>query len=124
MMTTTTRSFLTAQREASKLVSRAEKLSVRIPMVGKVAVPPPDQLAFFAALGLLTAVGLLDWPVVLAAGVGQVVVARHLEGRRIEADEAAEEPAHEDQTATLAPSGPVTANSAAGTSVSDETAKP
>ncbi len=121
MMTTTTRSFLTAQREASKLVSRAEKLSVRIPMAGKVAVPPPDQLAFFAALGLLTAVGLLDWPVVLAAGVGQVVVARHLEGRRIEA---AEEPAHEDQTATLAPSGPVTANSAAGTSVSDETAKP
>ena len=56
-------------------MQRAEKFSVRLPVVGRVAVPPPDQLAF--GLGVLAGVGLVDWPVAVAIGVGQAVVARH-----------------------------------------------
>lgn len=76
-MLTTTRALLAAQRDASRVVKQAEKFSVRVPLVGRVSVPPPDQLAFFAILGVLAAVEAIDWPVALAIGVGQAVVARH-----------------------------------------------
>ncbi|MGZ8801041.1 MAG: hypothetical protein ACXWZL_00075 [Mycobacterium sp.] len=78
-MLTTARAFVASQREASKLVRQAENFSLRLPVVGRVSVPPPDQLAFFGVLGLLAAVELIDWPVALAIGVGQAVVARHFD---------------------------------------------
>jgi hypothetical protein len=80
-MLTSARSFLASNRDASRLVKRAKRFSIRLPVVGKVAVPPPDQLAFYGALGALAAVGLIDWPVALAIGVGQAVVARHFGDR-------------------------------------------
>ena len=65
------------QHDVRHLVERAEKFSLRVPVVGTVRVPPPDQLAFYGALGLLAAFSVIDWPVALAVGVGQAVVARH-----------------------------------------------
>jgi hypothetical protein len=76
-MLTRARSLLASNRDASQLVARAKKFSIQLPVVGKVPVPPPDQLAFYGALGALAAVGLIDWPVALAIGAGQAVVARH-----------------------------------------------
>lgn len=73
----TPRSFLASQRNASRAVRQAEKFSLRLPVVGQVSVLPPDQLAFYAALGLLAAFELIDWPVAVAIGVAQAVVARH-----------------------------------------------
>ncbi|MFZ0832147.1 MAG: hypothetical protein WAM92_03505 [Mycobacterium sp.] len=81
-MLTTTRSLVASNREAAKLVEAAQKFSIRLPLIGKVSVPPPDQLAFYGALGLLAAVELIDWPVALAIGVGQAVMARHLAEQR------------------------------------------
>lgn len=86
-MLTTARSFLASHRDASKLVQRAEKFSVRLPVVGRVAVPPPDQLAFYGMVGALAAVGLIDWPVAVAIGVGQAIVARHFNDQRPAATE-------------------------------------
>lgn len=77
-MSDTFRSFFSSHREASESVKRAEKFSLRLPIVGRVTVPPPEQLAFFGALGALAAVGVLEWPVAVAIGVGQVMVARQL----------------------------------------------
>lgn len=87
-MLTRARSFLASNRDASQLVKRAKKFSIQLPGVGKVPVPPPDQLAFFGALGALAAVGLIEWPVALAIGAGQALVARHL-GERSAAQPAA-----------------------------------
>lgn len=72
-----TRSFVASHRDASELVKGAEKFAIRLPLVGRVTVPPPDQLAFFGVLGALAAIGAIEWPVAAAIGVGQVVVARH-----------------------------------------------
>ncbi|PQP46557.1 hypothetical protein [Mycolicibacterium austroafricanum] len=71
------RSFVASHHDASELVKEAEKFSVRLPIVGRIAVPPPDQLAFFGVLGALAALGAIEWPVAAAIGVGQVVVSRH-----------------------------------------------
>src|SRR5271165_2123967 len=94
-MLTSARSFFGSQRDASKLVQQAEKFSVRLPIVGRVSVPPPDQLAFYGALGLLAAVEMIDWPVALAIGVGQAVVARHFTDRAVPAAERTRPPAAE-----------------------------
>lgn len=72
-----TRSLLSAQRDASKRVAEARRFSVRLPLVGTVSVPPPDQLAFYGVLGGLAVLELIDWPVALAMGLGSALVARH-----------------------------------------------
>lgn len=76
-MFATTRSLMSAQREASKRVADARRFSVRLPLVGTVRVPPPDQLAFYGVLGGLAVLELIDWPVALAMGLGSALVARH-----------------------------------------------
>ncbi|MCX2933667.1 hypothetical protein ORI20_25685 [Mycobacterium sp. CVI_P3] len=73
-----TRSLVAAQRDASRRVAEARKFSIRLPLIGAVRVPPPDQLAFYAVLGGLAALELIDWPLAVAMGIGSAVVARHL----------------------------------------------
>ena len=80
------RSFVASHRDASELVKEAEKFAVRLPVVGRIGVPPPDQLAFFGVLGVLAALGAIEWPVAAAIGIGQVVVARHFDDREPVAD--------------------------------------
>jgi hypothetical protein len=45
-------------------------------VLGKVALPPPDELAFLAGAGLLAAAGAVDWPVAVLLGVGHVLANR------------------------------------------------
>ncbi len=81
------RSFAASHRDASDAVKQAQKFAVRLPLVGRIAVPPPDQLAFYGVLGGLAVLGAIEWPVAAAIGVGQAVVSRHF----------GEKPAVEDQ---------------------------
>ncbi len=81
-MLTTARSYLTSHRDAAEVVKQADKFAIRLPLVGRVAVPPPDQIAFYGVLGGLAAMGVIDWPVAVAIGVGQLVVARHFGGEQ------------------------------------------
>ncbi|MGW4487455.1 hypothetical protein ACWEOE_26860 [Amycolatopsis sp. NPDC004368] len=39
-------------------------------------LPPPRQMIYFGALGVLTAVELIEWPVAVAIGVGTTVAGR------------------------------------------------
>ncbi len=44
----------------------------------RLELPPRDQLAFLAGLGVLTALELIEWPVALAIGVGhELARSRH-----------------------------------------------
>ena len=51
-------------------MAQAQRFSLKLPLIGSVPVPPPDQLAFLGALGALVAFELIDWPVALVMGVG------------------------------------------------------
>lgn len=57
-------------RRAAASVQHAEHIALRIPGIGQVRLPRPEHLAFYAALGALVALEILEWPaaVVLAAG--------------------------------------------------------
>ncbi|WP_428962778.1 hypothetical protein [Micromonospora fluostatini] len=53
---------------------------VEIPMVGEVAVPPPDKVAYYAGLGVLAAVGVIEWPLALVITAGHLLADQHLSG--------------------------------------------
>ena len=114
MLLTKTKSLLEAQRDASRKVAQGRKYSVDLPIVGRVLVPPPEQLAIYAALGGLAVLELIDWPVALAMGVGSALVARHLSELEAREDALAEsiEPTVE---ATPKPSTATTTPPAAST---------
>lgn len=47
--------------------------------VGRVVagyLPPPERLAFYGGLGVAAVIGVLDWPVAAAIGVGTVIARR------------------------------------------------
>ncbi len=114
MLLTKTKSLLEAQRDASRKVAQGRKYSLDLPIVGRVLVPPPEQLAIYAALGGLAVLELIDWPVALAMGVGSALVARHLSELEAREDALAEsiEPTVE---ATPKPSTATTTPPAAST---------
>ncbi|MEU9831361.1 hypothetical protein AB0D67_07440 [Streptosporangium sp. NPDC048047] len=46
---------------------------VTVPVIGRVTLPPPEHLAFYAVLGVLGALEIIDWPVVLVIGAGHLL---------------------------------------------------
>lgn len=61
-------------RDIVRRVRDAQSFSVSLPLVGKVQVPRPEQLAFYGALGALAAVEIIEWPVALVLGVGHALM--------------------------------------------------
>ncbi|RVW02712.1 hypothetical protein [Rhodococcus xishaensis] len=58
-------------------IAEGSRFAIRLPIVGDVGVPHPDQLAYFAALGLLAAFEVIDWPVAVAIAAGHVLAEDH-----------------------------------------------
>lgn len=61
-------------QEMARRVREADRFAVQLPLVGKVPIPRPDQLAFYGALAALVAVELVEWPVAVAIGAGHALV--------------------------------------------------
>ena len=78
-------------RDAVRRVREAQGFAVTLPIVGRIGVPRPEELAYFGVLGLLTATELIEWPVALMLGAGHLLL--HSEHSRIaqEVGEALEE---------------------------------
>ena len=59
-------------RAAADLV--CSRNSVTVHVAGRrLELPPPEQLAFFAGLGLLAALEIIEWPVGLTIAIGHDV---------------------------------------------------
>ena len=50
---------------------------VTIPFLGDMHLPPPQQLAWLGGLATLAVVGVLEWPVAAAIGIGHVLAQQH-----------------------------------------------
>ncbi|OMC34033.1 hypothetical protein A5740_10295 [Mycobacterium sp. GA-1841] len=61
-------------RGAVHTVRQAHGFAVTLPVVGRVKVPHPEQLAYYGALGILAAVEIIDWPVALLLGAGHMLM--------------------------------------------------
>jgi hypothetical protein len=65
---------VTSHRDVARRVRDADRFAVQLPVLGRVPIPRPDQLAFYGALAALVAVELVDWPVAVAIGAGHALV--------------------------------------------------
>lgn len=63
-------------RAAAAAVDEAEHLVLALPMIGRVRLPKPEQLAYLGGIALLAAVDVLDWPAALVLGIGHAMVSR------------------------------------------------
>ncbi len=81
----------TSQREAVDKIQAGHAFAINLPIVGGVAIPPPEQLAYFGGLLALTAFELLDWPVALVIGTGHLLASNHHNRLLEEIGEALEE---------------------------------
>jgi hypothetical protein len=45
----------------------------RLPVVGRVSLPPLEHLAWYGGVAALTAAELIEWPVALVLAVGRVL---------------------------------------------------
>jgi hypothetical protein len=50
---------------------------VRLPVVGEVTLPHPDTLVYYAGIGVLVALELVEWPIALIVSTGHLMADRH-----------------------------------------------
>ncbi|MBM4607750.1 hypothetical protein GS416_00490 [Rhodococcus hoagii] len=62
-----------SHRDALERIAQGSRFAIRLPLIGDVGVPRPEQLAYLGALGLLAAFEVIDWPVALAIAVGHAL---------------------------------------------------
>jgi hypothetical protein len=60
-------------RSAVERVREAEGFAMDLPVLGRVRIPHPEQLAYYGALAALAAVEIIDWPIALAIAAGHVL---------------------------------------------------
>jgi hypothetical protein len=59
---------------------RSYERRVRIPLLGEVAVPPPEKIAYYAGLGALALFQIIEWPLAAVIAIGHVLSDQHLSG--------------------------------------------
>lgn len=75
-----------SHRATARRVADANRFALQLPVVGRVPLPRPDQLAFYGALAALVAVEMIEWPVALAIGAGHALVNSRTEDDTDESD--------------------------------------
>jgi hypothetical protein len=66
-------------RGSSHAAERVTGQNIELPIIGHLPFSR-DQAAFYAGLGAMAAVGLIDWPVAAAVGAGHWLVHRSQSG--------------------------------------------
>jgi hypothetical protein len=54
-------------------VQHAETFAVELPVIGRIRIPRPEQLAFYGAVAVLAAAEIIDWPVALLVVAGHAL---------------------------------------------------
>ncbi len=66
-----------SQREAVEHIRQGETFFVNLPIIGRVEIPRPDQLAYYGGLAALAAFELIDWPVAVVIAAGHIMASNH-----------------------------------------------
>jgi hypothetical protein len=61
----------------SLIVTGTDTVSVRIPFLGEVVLPPPDGLAWYAGVALLALTGIIEWQGAIVLAIGKALVDSH-----------------------------------------------
>lgn len=77
-----------SHRDVAHEVRRAGRFAVHLPIVGRVPIPRPDQVAFYGALAALVAIEMVEWPIAVAIGVGHALTTQRPETPEVSGDSA------------------------------------
>ncbi len=66
-----------SQREAVEHIRQGETFFVNVPLLGRIEIPRPEQLAYYGGLAALAAFELIDWPVALVIAAGHIMANNH-----------------------------------------------
>ena len=61
------------QRRAVDRIREADSFTVDLPVLGRVRIPRPEQLAYYGALAALAAAELIEWPIAVVLGAGHAL---------------------------------------------------
>jgi hypothetical protein len=81
----------TSQRDAVEQIREGETFFVNLPVIGRVEIPRPEQLAYYGGLAALAAFELIDWPVAVVIAAGHILASNHHNKLLEELGEAIEE---------------------------------
>ena len=73
-------STLTRNLSGSRELINTYRRRVEVPFLGEVAVPPPDKLTYYAGLGVLAALQVIEWPLALVITAGHLLADQHYSG--------------------------------------------
>ncbi|MFJ2031855.1 hypothetical protein [Streptosporangium sp. NPDC087985] len=62
---------------AGNRAGERQRPHISVPVIGELTLPPSDLLVFYAALGVLSALEIIEWPVALVVGVGHFLAEQH-----------------------------------------------
>ena len=65
------------KKSASERIREIEGVSVDLPLIGKMRIPPRDHLMYYGGLAVLAAFSLVEWPIALVLGVGHALAENH-----------------------------------------------
>jgi hypothetical protein len=80
-----------SHREAVQQIRQGETFAVNLPVLGRMNVPRPEQLAYYGGLAALAAFELIDWPVAVVIAAGHLLASNHHNHLLEELGEAMEE---------------------------------
>jgi len=61
---------------AAEQAVRSTSLFLRIPVLGALTLPAPEQVAFIGGVAVVAAIGLLEWPVAALLIIGHGVASQ------------------------------------------------
>lgn len=62
-----------SQREAVEHIRTGETFAINLPLLGRVTVPQPQELAYYGGLAALAMFDIIDWPVAVAVAAGHLL---------------------------------------------------
>jgi hypothetical protein len=65
-----------SSKRAAEHATSHNSSRIDLPIVGRVDLPPAEQLGFYAGLGVMVAVEVLEWPVAVVLGLGHLLMSQ------------------------------------------------
>ncbi len=62
-----------AGKAAAQKVHQAEHMSLNLPIIGPVDLPPPEHLMYYGGIGLLAGLEIIEWPIALLVAAGHAL---------------------------------------------------
>ena len=80
-----------SRRDSMERLRRGQTLTVKLPGLGRVKIPHPEELAYCGGVAVLAALDIIEWPVAVVIAAGHILASNSQDRFAQELGEAFEE---------------------------------